>query len=145
MSAISGLADRFEARRLARRLAWFAALCAILGATLTPRPAAAVISTLTPLRKIIATAELIFEAKIDSLDPSRPAMVLKVQDALKGTKPALKLPVNLTGDRDGAEERDKLLKRLARGLPIVVFTTHSGSRLQALVYTNGTWFQMVGA
>ena len=37
-----------------------------------------------------------------------------------------------------------MLKRLAEGLPVVVFVTDLDGKQLALGYTNGTWFQVIG-
>ncbi len=105
-----------------------------------------VIKALTPLRTFIKDAQYIAVAKVDSLYPDKPAMVLLVQDDVKGKLPFRKLPIHLKGDTE-AEKLDHpalLLKRLAPDLPLVLFVNQVGSKLTAFAYTNGTWIQLVG-
>src|SRR5262249_33587466 len=63
---------------------------------------------------------------------------------LKGKPPLDTLSVSLAGDNQGQKERDQLLKRLAKDLPLVVFASQSGKGYVAFGYSNGTWFQMMG-
>ena len=129
-----------------RRIALLAGIT--LGLLFTSRPAGAVITRLTPLREILAGETFIFRAKVETLDPSRPAAILTVDEDLKGKAPFRKLPVNLTGDSEGQKEKHpaQLVRRLACGLPVLVFTSPDkrGRRYTAFGYTNGTWFQMIG-
>src|SRR5262245_36075143 len=120
----------------------------ILGAVLLAigLPAHAVITRLTPLREILANEKHIFVAKVETLDPDKPAVVLKVDEELKGKASFARLPVNLAGDSYGQREKHpaQLVKRLAPNLPVVVFTSARGKRYVAYGYTNGTWFEMIG-
>lgn len=113
-----------------------------------PQPAGAVITRLTPLKAVLESEKLIFVAKVETLEPDKPAMTLGVDEPLKGKPPFGKLPVSLTGDREGKKEKHPALlaKRLAPGLPLVIFASPNGpgTRYTAFGYTNGTWFQMIG-
>src|SRR5919201_1495559 len=116
-----------------------------LAVFLTGGTAQGVITRLTPLRAVLKDEQFIFTATVERLDPDKPAVVLKVKDNLKGKAPFDKLAVNLTGDREGKRQQHtaKLLKRLARDLPVVVFVNQAGKRYVAFIYTNGTWFQVI--
>jgi outer membrane protein assembly factor BamB len=111
---------------------------------LFPRPAQAVITLLTPLRAVLQDEQLIFRAKITDLARSRPVMRLALDRNLKGQPTFATLSVSLTGDDQGQKEREQLLKRLSKDLPLVVFASQSGKGYVAFGYSNGTWFQMVG-
>jgi outer membrane protein assembly factor BamB len=124
------------------RFAWTAGLG--LALLLFARPAQAVITLLTPLRAVLQDEQLIFRAKITDVSASRPGMRLALDGNLKGTLPFDTLSVSLTGDNQGQKEREQLLKRLAKDLPLVVFASQSGKGYIAFGYSNGTWFQMVG-
>src|SRR5687767_11549721 len=130
-----------------RRLAGAVGLVLAVGAWLVAaRPAEAKIMRLVPLREVLNSEEHIFIAKVEAIDAAKPTMVVKVDEQLKGKVPFEKLPVNLTGDSEAEKEKQtpQLLKRLARDLPLILFTSKRGERYTAFVYTNGTWFQMIG-
>src|SRR6516165_4447376 len=93
---------------------------------LTVAPAFALIQRLTPLKDVIAESQFIFTAKVEALDAEKHTAVLVVDETLKEKAPFEKLPVNLgTGDAEAkkGEHTEKLLKRLAVKLPLVVFVT----------------------
>src|SRR5579883_1625570 len=113
---------------------------------LSQTPAQALYTALTPLQKILQQSTFIVTAKIESVDADKPAMVLVVQENLKGSMPVRKLAVLLKGDAE-AEKKDhvsQVLKRIAPKLPLVLFLLHKDKKYTALAYTNGTWFQMIG-
>jgi hypothetical protein len=113
-------------------------------------PALAVIKVLCPLQKFIAESNYIFVAKVESVDPSRPAAVLTLSENLKGEAPWKRLPINLKGNAIRIDKKEvlhspELLKRLAPELPVVVFGVNQPQgKTMLLAYTNGTWFQVVG-
>ena len=111
---------------------------------LAATPAGAVIERPYPLETAIKDSQFIFAAKVDKLDPDKPSVVLTIGDALKGKVPFMRLPINLTGDADAKKKKEtpQLLKRLAPKLPVIVFVAKEDKQYLALVYTNGTWFQM---
>jgi outer membrane protein assembly factor BamB len=83
---------------------------------------------------------------VETLDPNRPAMVLVVEDDLKGKAPFRKVPVNLQGDAEAAKGKQVplLLKRLGLKLPLLLFVKQRDKEFMAFAYTNGTWFQITG-
>jgi outer membrane protein assembly factor BamB len=131
-------------RRLLIRLAGVSLGAGIL---LAATSASAVITRITPLRDLLDEAQLIFTAKVESIDADRPAMVLNVDEHLKGKAEFRRLPVLLKGDEEAAkkEETPKLLRRVAPRLPLVVFVHQKDKQYTAFAYTNGTWFQLTGA
>src|SRR5579871_4223517 len=118
-----------------------------IGLLLVP-PAAAVVTRIMPLAGVLTGQKLIFMAQVEAVDPQKPSLVLKVTEPLKGKPSFTRMPVNLTGDREGQKEKHSalLLKRVATGLTLVVFANPeaAGKRYTAFGYTNGTWFQMIG-
>jgi outer membrane protein assembly factor BamB len=109
-------------------------------------PAQGYITALYPLKNVLAGGQFIFMAKVEKIDPDKPALILEVIEKLKGQSPFDKLPMNLTGDSEGQKSKHtpQLLKRLATDLPVVVFVNQRGKRYEAFVYSNGTWFQTIG-
>ncbi len=129
-----------------RRYAWAGGL--FLGLVLLATPTNAVITAPMPLAAILADKEraFILVAKIDSFDPDKLTMILTVDEHLKEKAPFARLPVNLKSRLKTADEQIPVLKkRLAVKLPIVLFIKDlkDGDYL-ARVYTNGTWFTMIG-
>jgi outer membrane protein assembly factor BamB len=109
-------------------------------------PARAVITALTPLSGQINENPIICTVVVETVDPDKPGMVLAVDEVLKGKPTFKKLAVNLTGDADSQEKKERpvLLKRVAPKLPLVVFVNQNGKSVTAFAYSNGTWFQMAG-
>src|SRR5262249_29614764 len=128
-----------------RRLTWAGGV--ILGLVLfLCGEARGVIIALTPLSKVLKEHSFIFTAKVDTLHPEKPGVVLLVDEQLKGKVQFQKLAINLTGDAEAKKDdhTPKLLKRLAPKLPLVIFANQRGKRFTLFAYTNGTWFQVVG-
>jgi outer membrane protein assembly factor BamB len=129
-----------------RSLAWAGGL--VLGLVLVhvAGPVHALIQRLYPLAAVIRESQYVFMAKVEKVDPDRPAVVLTADEDLKGKAPFGRLAVNLKGDKDSDKlgHTPQLLKRLAPNLPVVVFAYPSGKRYLAFGYTNGTWLQMEG-
>jgi outer membrane protein assembly factor BamB len=106
----------------------------------------AVIMRLTPLSELLAGTRWIFVAKIEKIYPDKPALVLSVDQPLKGKPPYGRFPINLAGDSAArkAGHTEKLRRRLAPGLPVVVFANPRDRQHTLFAFTNGTWFQVVG-
>jgi hypothetical protein len=103
---------------------------ALVGLLLAAIPASALIVRLTNLVDLLSEATLIVTAKIDSLDPKRPAMMLVVDETLKGKPGFTKMPVLLVGDKRAMKlkEQPDLLDRLEEKMTIVVFMAPSEAR-----------------
>ena len=129
-----------------RSLAWAGGLVLGLGLLALARPAQAVIQRLTPLSDVLRESQFIFAAKVEKLDPEKPAAVLAVDEDLKDKAPFRKLPVSLKGDSEAEKDQQtpKVLKRLAPNLPLVMFVNQRGKRFIGFAYTEGTWFQLLG-
>ena len=99
-----------------------------------------------PLKDVLAIDGYIFAAKVEKVDPAKPAAVFVVTDTLKGKAKIARIPINLTGDTEAKREQqtEKLLKRLAPDLALIMFVTRQGDKYLGFVYTNGTWFQIIG-
>jgi outer membrane protein assembly factor BamB len=115
---------------------------AILLLAWTVPPALAFIEHKVLLQDLLKDCDYIFRAKIESVDPARPAMVLVVDKDFKGRMPARRLPINLTGDKE--KHTPELLKRIAPELPVVCFDLVENDQHMLLVFSNGTWFQVLG-
>src|SRR5215217_1829292 len=129
-----------------RRICWTAIVggCALLG--LLVGPAEALITRPTPLQDLLSGSTWIVTAKVETLDETRPAMMLAIDETLKGKPPGKKMPVLLQGDKraEKFKESPQLLKRLAAKLPVVVFGNKREEVYSAIVYSNGTWFSLAG-
>jgi outer membrane protein assembly factor BamB len=139
-------ATQQEVPSMQRYLAWAGGLVLGMGLILADRPAQAVIMRLTPLAEVLSKEDFIFTAKVDSLDPDKPALVLTVDEDLKGKAPFRKLAVSLKGDSDAEKEKQtpQLLKRLAPNLQLILFANERGKNYITFAYSNGTWFQLIG-
>ncbi|HEY7315519.1 MAG TPA: PQQ-binding-like beta-propeller repeat protein [Gemmataceae bacterium] len=117
-----------------------------LGLLLAATPGQALITRLTPLRDVLHESTFIVSATIESVDAEKPAMVLVVDEDLKGKLPARKLPVLFKGDAEAKKNNHipQILKRVAPKLPLVLFVLQRGKQYTAFAYSNGTWFQIVG-
>jgi outer membrane protein assembly factor BamB len=129
-----------------RRPAWAGGL--FLGLVLLGAPVRAVVTTPTPLASILSDKQYryIVVAKVDAFDADKLTMVLKVDEHLKGKAPFARLPVNLKSREKTAKEQIPVLtKRLGEKLPVVLFIKDlEDGDYTGFVYTNGTWFMMIG-
>jgi hypothetical protein len=105
----------------------------------------AVIMAPQPLRNVVQSSQHICVTRVEHFFPDKPAMVLTVEEDLRGKMTLRKLPVVIKPDADGEKLNHvpQLLKRLAPKLPIVMFIEERKEDFLALAYTNGTWMQMV--
>lgn len=110
-------------------------------------PAQALIKRLTPLSEVLQHEKWIVVAKVERIDPEAPGMVLSVTEDLKGQPEFRTLAVNLAGSAAAQKEKQtaQLLRRLAPGLPLVLFVSPRGTGYSGFAYTNGTWFHFTGA
>ncbi|HLW68102.1 MAG TPA: PQQ-binding-like beta-propeller repeat protein [Gemmataceae bacterium] len=122
-----------------------AACLSILLLLLAHTPAWALVKNLLPLKDFIAS-EQILVAQVEKVDPSKPALVLKPVEDLKGKQSFGAMPVNMTGDTTAQREKhpEQLFKRLAPDMKLILFVNKLGNDYLAFVYTNGTWFQIKG-
>ncbi len=130
-----------------RTRAWAGVLFLGMGLGLLTAPAVhALITRPYPLASVLDDGTFILIAKVDALDAGNLRMTLKADEHLKGKGPFSKMPVVLRGDADAVKEKQpqQFLKRLAVGLPLVLFVNQKDKDYLALGYTNGTWFQMTG-
>ncbi|HMF11685.1 MAG TPA: hypothetical protein VKE94_05245, partial [Gemmataceae bacterium] len=130
------------------RLRWIGllGLIGMIGALLAAQTARAVIERLYPLKDVAGDSQFIFLAKVDSIDPDKPAAVLVFEENFKGKVAFRRMAINLKGDADAekGKQTPQLVKRLAPKLPMVVFAVEQDKGYLALCYTNGTWFQIRG-
>jgi outer membrane protein assembly factor BamB len=135
-----------EKKSMRRRSAWVGGIILGIGLVLTATSAEAVITAQFPLKDVLANGQFIFMAKVEKIDSDKPALILKIDEKLKGKPLFEKLPINLTSDSEGQKLKHtpQLLKRLAPDLPLVVFINQRGKRYDLFAFTNGTWFQVAG-
>lgn len=108
-----------------------------------PVPARAFIQKLFPLQEFIDDSDFIVTATIDRVDPDKPSAVLVLNDHLKGTAPFARIPINLAGDKQ--KHTPQLLKRIAPQIPVIAgIKKQPDGKFMMLVFTNGTWFQVLG-
>jgi hypothetical protein len=125
-------------RRLDHAVLW----AVVVWATLA-MPAWAFIQKLFPLQEFISDSDFIFMATIETVDPAKPSAVLIPGEQLKGTNPFTRIPINLKGDKQ--QHTPQLLKRIAPQVPVVVgIKKQDDGKYMMLVFTNGTWFQVLG-
>ncbi|HEY7157856.1 MAG TPA: PQQ-binding-like beta-propeller repeat protein [Gemmataceae bacterium] len=113
---------------------------------LVATPAHALITRPMPLRLLLEDSTFIVAATVESVDADKPAMVVVVEENLKGKSPLRKLPVLFKGDAEAKKNKHVplILKRVAPKLPLVLFILQRDKKYTAFAYTNGTWFQIVG-
>lgn len=128
---------------MARRF-WLAGLALLLASS----SALAVITAPVSLEAFLSNADYIFVAKIETVEPSKPAMILHVSEDLKDKARYRRLPVVFRPD-DDAKKLDhlpQLLKRVAPGGSMVFFVSQRGKnkKFQSNAFINGTWMQILG-
>ena len=128
-----------------RRGNWVAGLVVGCG-LLTATPARALIMALTPLQDVLKQSTFIVSARVASVDAEKPAIVLVVEEDLKGKAPVRRLPILLKGDAEAKKKNHVplILKRVAPKLPILLFILQQDKKYTAFAYSNGTWFQITG-
>ncbi|HEV3204609.1 MAG TPA: hypothetical protein VGY77_09505, partial [Gemmataceae bacterium] len=144
----SSLALRVSVLNMPRWCARLGGVLLGLAMCLCPARLEGVITRLTPLKEVLAGEKFIFVAKIEKIDPDNQTVLFKVDENLKGKPSFGKIPLNLTGDREGQKEKHPaaMLKRLAPGISVIVFASPNkqNTRYSAFGFTEGTWFQMIG-
>ena len=122
-----------------RYFAWAGGLVLGIGLMLCGQPAWGVITSPLPLKRVLQEEHYIFTARVESLDAGKPAMILTVEEDLKGKSPFRRLPIGLKGDSEAEKAKDtpKMLKRLAPKESLVVFLSLRGKRYIAFGYVNG--------
>ena len=80
------------------------------------------------------------------MDAEKPALVLVVEEDLKGKAPVRRLAILLKGDAEAKKKNHVplILKRVAPKLPILLFILQQDKKYTAFAYSNGTWFQIIG-
>ncbi len=126
-----------------RRVGTFAIGLALL---LAVSAAQAVIIKLVSLKDLVQSSTHICVAKVEKVDPDRPAMVLTVNDDIKGKLGPRRLPINLKGDSfaEKLKHTPELLKRVEKDLPVLLIVKEESARFIVFAYTEGTWFQVIG-
>jgi outer membrane protein assembly factor BamB/uncharacterized membrane protein len=125
-----------------RRLVWPSILVSLIW---TATAAAKIMSPVT-MEQLVKDQPLILTAKVTEFLPDKPGMVLSPVDKFRGDFPFDRVPINLTGDKEAAEEKqqEKILERLDKDLLLVIFANRRGATINAVAYTNGTWLRLTG-
>ena len=106
----------------------------------------AVIIKLVSIKDLLSQSSHICTAKIETVDPNRPAMVVTADVDIKGKVTSRRWPINLKGDSFAAKLKHtpELLKRIGKDVPLVVFLQEKPDRYIGFAFTEGTWFQLIG-
>src|SRR5262245_12642499 len=121
-------------------------LPALLALLLCAPTTDAKVTTKVTLDQLVQNMPLIFSAKVTEFLPDKPGMVLGDVTPLRGEFQFDRVPVNLTGDREAAKEKQTglILERLDKGVTLLVFASRDEMTFDAVGYTNGTWLRMAG-
>src|SRR3989442_989828 len=89
-----------------------------------------VIQAITPLQVFLEDSTAIVLAKIDKIYPEKAALVLNVQEDLKGKAVYRRLPVVVKVDRAAENENyiPPIMKRLAAGQDLILFIKERGKK-----------------
>lgn len=106
----------------------------------------AVIKAILPLNAMVDGSDYILVAQVEKFLSEKPAMILTVEEDLKGKSPFRRLPVSLQADpKDAAKHfQPEILKRLGEKQKIILFLSQRGENLTTFAFTNGTWFHLNG-
>jgi outer membrane protein assembly factor BamB len=98
------------------------------------------------LEQLVKDMPVIFTAKVAEVLPDKPGMVIVPVEKLRGEFPFDQIPINLTGDKEAAKEKQLalVLERVEKDLPLVVFASRDEQTIDAVAYTNGTWLRLSG-
>jgi hypothetical protein len=107
-----------------------------------PLPALAVIERPLPLKSVIADADHIAFGSITAIDASGAFVMVNLADHLKGKLAEGDMKLMLRGSAEGKPA--DFLDRVKVGQAVMLFVTELGDRHQALAYTEGSWFQVIG-
>src|SRR5262245_65684922 len=90
----------------------------VFGLFLLVAPAGAVIIAKLPLKTILNTSRHVCVAKVESLAPDRPGIILTIDSDLKGKLSARRLAVNMKGDKESQKSKDtaRMVTRLAKDM-----------------------------
>src|SRR5262249_835551 len=99
-----------------------------------------------PRRGVLEQSTFIVAATVESVDVDKPAMVLVVDEDLKGKSPVRKLPVLFKGDAEAKKHNHVplILKRVAPKLPLVLFILQKDKKGPPFAYTTAPWFHIMG-
>src|SRR4029077_15876187 len=94
----------------------------------------------------LGDSHFIFVAKVDQFFPEKPALVLTVQEDLKGKVGQRRLPVMVKVDAKAENQNyiPAILKRLAANQEIILFVQERGKKSIGFAFTNGSWFHVLG-
>lgn len=98
------------------------------------------------LEQLVKEMPVILTAKVTEYLPDKPGMVIAPVDKIRGDFPFDRVPVSLAGDKEASDEKQvaKVLARLDKDVPLVIFASRRGASVNAVAYTNGTWLRLSG-
>jgi VCBS repeat protein/FG-GAP repeat protein len=111
----------------------------VLGIALTTRPATAYIERLYSLQEIMNESTHILVAVVESVDKEKQRATLRVVEDLKGTSGWKKININFAVGQ--FDHPALMMKRLAPGLPALMFYQQQGGSFAAETHCFGSWFQ----
>jgi hypothetical protein len=97
------------------------------------------------LQEVLDACTNVAFGRTESVDQKRKRVVVKLEEDIKGKSKFSQIKINVAvGQRARGTSPDMLMSKFRAGLPVILFYERSGSRLSALGYVSGTWFQIFG-
>jgi outer membrane protein assembly factor BamB len=117
-----------------------------LVALCVPPDAFAVIKVALPLEALLDGSKIIALAKVQEFYPDKPALVLNIQEDLKGKADFRRLPVVVRLDPTAANQNfvPPIMKRLGVGQDLILFVKERDKTQIVFGFTNGSWFHIIG-
>jgi hypothetical protein len=106
-------------------------------------PCSALNQRVYPLKEIAADAESVVVGRVASVDPGAMRFVVIADEYLKGHQGFTWMATDVKSG--GWGHPPILMRRVAPGLPAILFVNQAQGRYMAVGYTNGTWFKVTAA
>lgn len=106
-------------------------------------PCTALNQRIYPLKEMVADAKSIAVGRVAAVDQGEMRVVLVADEILKGNAAWRWMGIDLKSG--GWGHPPILMRRLAPGLPVVIFRGEAKGQHVAVVYTNGTWFRVTAS
>ena len=110
-------------------------------------PSPAVVAVPITVKKLHDGSTHVAAAKVDLVDPARPALKLTITDDLKGALAEREILVNLTGNLNGdpPSRPTDVTERIAAGMTAIVFVAEDKDKpanTTAMIYCEGSWLRI---